>query len=54
MLQRVFKIGFNRAVRITEQLCHYGVVSEEMGTKPRSVLMTQDEFEVLLQERVGK
>ncbi len=54
MLQRVFKIGFNRAARIMDQLCQYGVVSEEMGTKPRSVLMTQEEFEVLLQERVGK
>ena len=26
MLQRVLKIGFNRAARIMDQLCEYGVV----------------------------
>ncbi|MCR5755786.1 MAG: DNA translocase FtsK, partial [Acetatifactor sp.] len=39
MLQRVFKIGFNRAARIMDQLCEYGVVGEEEGTKPRKILM---------------
>lgn len=47
-LQRVFKIGFNRAARIMDQLCEAGVVGEEEGTKPRKVLMTKDEFEALL------
>ena len=50
MLQRVYKIGFNRAARIMDQLCDYGVVGEEEGTKPRKVLMTMEEFEQLLQE----
>lgn len=50
MLQRVFKIGFNRAARIMDQLCDYGVVGEEEGTKPRRVLMTMAEFEQLLEE----
>ena len=50
MLQRVFKIGFNRAARIVDQLCEYGVVGEEEGTKPRKVLMTMDQFENLLEE----
>lgn len=46
MLQRRFKIGFNRAARIMDQLCEAGVVGEEEGTKPRRVLMTSaDEFE---------
>ena len=45
MLQRVFKIGFNRAARIMDQLCEAGVVGEEEGTKPRKVLMTPEEFE---------
>ncbi|MCQ5187696.1 DNA translocase FtsK, partial [Streptococcus parasanguinis] len=40
MLQRVFKIGFNRAARIMDQLCEAGVVGEEEGTKPRKVLMS--------------
>lgn len=45
MLQRRFKIGFNRAARIMDQLCEAGVVGEEEGTKPRRVLMTMEEFE---------
>lgn len=45
MLQRMFKIGFNRAARIMDQLAEAGVVGEEEGTKPRKVLMTQEEFE---------
>ena len=45
MLQRVFKIGFNRAARIMDQLAAAGVVGPEIGTKPREVRMTLDEFE---------
>jgi S-DNA-T family DNA segregation ATPase FtsK/SpoIIIE len=48
MLQRVFKIGFNRAARIMDQLADAGVVGEEEGTKPRKVLMTMEEFETFL------
>ena len=44
MLQRMFKIGFNRAARIMDQLCEAGVVGPEEGTKPRKVLMTKEEF----------
>lgn len=50
MLQRMFKIGFNRAARIMDQLADAGVVGEEEGTKPRKVLMGSDEFEQLLEE----
>ena len=50
MLQRMFKIGFNRAARIMDQLCDYGVVGEEEGTKPRKVLMSMEQFEQLLEE----
>ncbi len=50
MLQRVFKIGFNRAARIMDQLNEYGVVGEEEGTKPRKVIMSMEEFEQLLEE----
>lgn len=52
MLQRAFKIGFNRAARIMDQLCDYGVVGEEEGTKPRKVLMSMEQFEQLLEEVV--
>lgn len=50
MLQRMFKIGFNRAARIMDQLCEAGVVGEEEGTKPRKVLMSLEEFEQLTEE----
>ena len=52
MLQRVFKIGFNRAARIMDQLADAGVVGEEEGTKPRKVLMTMEEFEQYIDEYV--
>lgn len=50
MLQRVFKIGFNRAARIMDQLEEVGVVGPEEGTKPRRVLMSEEQFEQLLEE----
>lgn len=45
MLQRMFKIGFNRAARIMDQLEEAGVVGPEEGTKPRKILMSMSEFE---------
>ncbi|MBR6402418.1 MAG: DNA translocase FtsK [Eubacterium sp.] len=52
-LQRMLRIGFNRAARIMDQLEEFGVVGPEEGTKPRKVLMTIDEFESAL-EAFGK
>ena len=52
MLQRVYKIGFNRAARIMDQLCEAGVVGPEEGTKPRKVLMSAEEFENYVEEYV--
>ncbi len=49
MLQRVFKIGFNRAARIMDQLADAGIVGEEEGTKPRKVLVNMEELEALMQ-----
>ena len=51
MLQRMFKIGFNRAARIMDQLAEAGVVGEEEGTKPRKVLMTMEQFENQMEEQ---
>ena len=48
MLQRMFKIGFNRAARIMDQLEEAGVVGPEEGTKPRRVLMNLEEFQQVL------
>ncbi len=50
MLQRTFKIGFNRAARIMDQLCEAGVVGGEEGTKPRKILMNLEEFEQYLND----
>lgn len=47
-LQRKFRIGFNRAARIMDQLAAEHVVGEEEGTKARKVLMNMEEFEELL------
>ncbi|KIR03416.1 Cell division protein FtsK [Lachnospiraceae bacterium TWA4] len=49
MLQRAFRVGFNRAARIMEQLEVAGIVGAEEGTKPRKILMTLEELEEYLQ-----
>lgn len=49
-LQRVFRIGFNRAARIMDKLAEIGVVSTDEGTKARRVLMTMEEFENYIEE----
>ncbi len=52
MLQRMFKVGFNRAARIMDQLEEAGVVGPEEGTKPRRVLMSLEQFEQYVDEYV--
>ena len=49
-LQRWFKIGFNRAARIMDQLSDAGVVGPEEGTKPRRILMSMEQFENYLEQ----
>lgn len=46
MLQRMFKIGFNRASRLIDQMEKNGIVGGDEGTKPRKVLMSKEQFEV--------
>ena len=50
-LQRMFKIGFNRAARIMDQLAEAGVVGAEEGTKARKILMEPEEFEEYLRNQ---
>lgn len=45
MLQRYFRIGFNRASRLMEQLESRGIVGADEGSKPRKVLITKEEFD---------
>ncbi|MCR5294924.1 MAG: DNA translocase FtsK [Lachnospiraceae bacterium] len=48
MLQRAYKIGFNRAARIVDSLSEEGIIGPEEGTKPRKVLMSAEELEAYL------
>ena len=50
MLQRMFKIEFNRAERIMDQLCEVGVISPVNGSSPRTVLMNETEFLKVLEK----
>ena len=49
-IQRRFKVGFNRAARIMDQLEEAGIVGPEEGTKPRKILMSMEEFEQYIEE----
>lgn len=52
MLQRYFKVGFNRAARIMDQLEEAGIVGPDEGTKPRQVLMSPEQLEVYIEENL--
>ena len=47
MLQRRFRIGYNRAARIVDIMEEMGVVGPQDGSSPRQVIMTREEFEQL-------
>lgn len=44
MLQRQFRIGYNRAARMMDDLERRGIVGQEEGSKPRKVLLTKEEL----------
>ncbi|MGO3609503.1 MAG: DNA translocase FtsK [Enterococcus sp.] len=45
LLQRRFRIGYNRAARIVDELEEHGVIGPSTGSKPREVFMQKDEEE---------
>ena len=45
MLQRQFRIGYNRAARLMEALEQKGIVGQEEGSRPRKVLLTKQQWE---------
>lgn len=44
MLQRRFRIGYNRAARIIDEIEERGIISPQDGSSPRQVLYTEDEY----------
>ncbi len=44
MLQRRFRIGYNRAARIIDMMEERGIVGPQDGSRPRQVFMTEDEL----------
>jgi S-DNA-T family DNA segregation ATPase FtsK/SpoIIIE len=47
MLQRKFKIGFNRAARLIDSMEERGIVGQSEGSKPRKVLMSKQDLQNL-------
>ncbi len=47
MLQRQFRIGYNRAARLMDELERKGMVGPEEGSKPRKVLITRTQWEAM-------
>ena len=45
MLQRRFRIGYNRSARIVDQMEERGIVGPQDGARPRKVLITEDEWQ---------
>lgn len=45
LLQRKLKIGYNRAARIMDQLEQNGVISGKNGSKPRQILIRENDYE---------
>lgn len=48
LLQRRFRIGYNRAGSIIDQMEQRGIISGLDGNKPRKVLITRDEYNEML------
>ncbi len=44
LIQRQFRVGFNRAARIIDELENFGVIGPDEGNKPRKVLMSMSEW----------
>ncbi|WP_053957382.1 FtsK/SpoIIIE family DNA translocase [Inediibacterium massiliense] len=53
MLQRRFRIGYNRAARLIDAMEERGIVGEHVGSKPRDVLVSKEEFEEIKNQSIS-
>ncbi|ARI79148.1 hypothetical protein HM131_07905 [Halobacillus mangrovi] len=49
LLQRRFKVGYNRAARLIDQMEDYGIISEQKGSKPRDILLTEQQIQEMIE-----
>lgn len=45
LLQRRFRIGYNRAARLIDMMEEQGIISENRGSKPRDILISEEELD---------
>ncbi|MGM0874949.1 MAG: DNA translocase FtsK [Bacillota bacterium] len=45
LLQRRFRIGYNRAARLIDMMEDQGIISENRGSKPRDILISEEELD---------
>ena len=53
MLQRRFRIGYNRSARIVDMMEERGIVGPQDGSRPRQVLVTEEEYNKMKEEVEG-
>ena len=47
MLQRRLKLGYARAARIVDEMEEMGIVGPFQGSKPRSIMITKEQWEIM-------
>ena len=47
MIQRKYRVGYNRAARMIDEMEERGIIGPFEGSKPRRVLITKEELEEL-------